>query len=143
MAFDYDEYLEEQRQYKEDNAHIFLFNNPHPNGTLTTDCVKRAITIASGRDYNDVKNQLNRYKKITKAKVFNDNKNWIPFVEKELSGEKLSGYFRMKIGEFAKLGLHGNYIASCKGHIVCIKDGMVNDTWNSSFKAIGKIWKVA
>jgi len=143
MAFDYDEYLAQEKQYKEDNAHIYTFLNPHPDGKLVGDCVKRAIYIASDMEYNDVKIELNRYKKITKTKSFNERKNWVPFVEKVLKAVKLTGYMNMKIGDFAKLGLEGTYIIKCRKHTVCVKDGMLFDTWNSSFKAINRIWKVA
>ena len=142
MAFDYEEYKEQERVYKEDNAHIYSFYNPHPKGLLTGDCVKRALTRASGKDYHQIQLDLNRLKKITKSKAFNDNKNWLHYVEKDLHGTKLGEYRNMKIGDFAKLGLQGKFVISCRGHLTIVEDGILYDTWNSSFKAIGRVWEV-
>jgi len=143
MDFDYNEYLAEQKAYLDDNTHIYKFYNPHPEGKLLGDCVKRTLTRASGKDYKVVQLELNRLKKITKAKKFNDNKNWLHYVEKDLNGTKLGEYRNMKIGDFAKLALKGKYVIACRGHLTIVEDGILYDTWNSSFKAINRVWKVA
>lgn len=141
--FDYDEYLTEQKQYQEANSELHVFYNPHPNGKLVGDCVKRALVKATGKDYMELQRELNALKKITKSKKFNDNKNWIYYVEKILKATKLKGFNNMKIGEFAKSrGAKGTFIITCRGHIVTIENGKVYDTWNSSFKAIGKVWEI-
>lgn len=142
MGFDYSEYLAEQEAYIQDNGHIFFFYNPHPKGLKTGDCVKRALTKASGRSYQELQLELNRLKKITKSKKFNDNKNWLHYVEKELGGVKLGEYRNMKIGEFAKLNLKGKFVIACRGHLTIVEDGILYDTWNSSFKAINRVWRV-
>lgn len=140
--FDYNQYLLDQEEYWAVNPEIYEYVNPHPDNKKVGDCVKRAITLSSGLDYKNVQIELNRYKKITKAKLFNDNKNWLPFVEKELKWEKLKGYQNIKIGDFAKEHPEGTYLISCRRHLTTVKDGKVLDTWNCSYKAINKIWKV-
>ena len=59
-----------------------------------------------------------------------------------LQGIKLPEYRNMKIGDFARLNLQGSYIISCRGHLTCVVNGKVYDTWNCSYKAIGRVWKV-
>lgn len=140
--FNYEDYLSDQKSYLEENSHLFQFTNPHPDDKLVGDCVKRAITICSNIDYKNVQLELNRYKKITKAKTFNERKNWVPFVEKVLKWKKLQGFQNMKIGDFAKTYPKGTYLIKCRGHLTTVKDGKVLDTWNCSYKAINRIWEV-
>lgn len=140
--FDYDEYLQEQELYLSENEHIFAYYNPHPDNKHVGDCVKRALTKATGWDYHDVQLALNRYKKVTKTKVFNEAKNFVPFIEKELEGKKLPQYRNVKVGEFAKQHQSGAFVAKVRRHVVAVVDGKVYDTWNSSFKAITKVWQI-
>ena len=140
--FDYDEDLVEQKKYKERNKEIFKYYNAHPKSKDVGDCVKRAITKATGKDYKEVQLELNRYKKITKTKVFNEQKNFEKYIVKELEGQKLKGFNNIKIGEFAKSHTKGTYIVTCRKHLTCIVNGIIYDTWNPSFKAINKIWEV-
>jgi len=140
--FNYKEYLEEQQLYLIDNDFLFVFTNPHPQQKIVGDCVKRAITLCSGLDYKEVQLELNRYKTVTKAKYFNEDKNWTPYVEKVLKWKKLDGFRNMKVGEFAKKNPKGTYLISVRKHLTTVKDGKVLDTWNCSYKAIGKVWAV-
>ena len=140
--FDYNEYLKEQEQYLEENIDIYQYSNPHPDLKVVGDCVKRAITLSGNYDYKDVQLELNRYKKITKAKSYNERKNWVPYIEKVLGWEKLTGYQNIKVGEFAKDNPKGTYIIKVRGHLTTVKDGKVLDTWNCSYKAINRVWEV-
>lgn len=140
--FDYNEYLKEQKQYLEENIDVYQYANPHPDNKVVGDCVKRAITLSGNYDYKDVQLELNRYKKITKAKSYNERKNWVPYIEKVLGWEKLTGYQNIKVGEFAKDNPKGTYIIKVRGHLTTVKDGKVLDTWNCSYKAINRVWEV-
>lgn len=140
--FDYELYLLEEKAYKEQNADLFQYTNPHPQGCLVGDCVKRAITIATGTDYNQVSLELNRHKKLTGAKVFNENKNWESYVTKVAKAKKVTGWANTKVGEFCKQNKTGRFILSIRKHVVAVVDGKILDTWNCSYKAIGKVYKV-
>ena len=61
----------------------YKFCNPHPDGKRVRDCVKRAICLAEGRDYRDVKNELNRLKRELGLEKFNSNENWKTYVERK------------------------------------------------------------
>lgn len=71
--------------------------NAHPKGKIVGDCVKRAITKATGMDYMEVQRQLNRYKKVTGASSYNTDYNPHKYVENVLHGKKLS--FPAKAGQ--------------------------------------------
>lgn len=126
---------------------MFKYENVNPKGKLVRDCVKRAITKATGKSYEEVSLELNRYKKITKCEKFNDNKNWKAYVENVLNGKKLSfpaiaGEPRMNGYEFCKKYNKGIYILRMSKHLsVCI-DGVVYDTWDCREKCVYNAWEI-
>lgn len=118
---------------------MYKFLNVHPEGKLVPDCVKRAITKATGMDYHEVQLELNRHKRVTGAKTFNEDKNWKSYVENVLNGVKLSfparaGQPRMNGERFCKAYPKGNYILNMAGHLSCCVDGVIYDTWDCSSK---------
>ena len=127
---------------------MYKFLNPHPQGKRVGDCVKRAITIASGKDYRDVKNELNRYKKKTGAEVFNEwHKNVEPYIKETLGGVKMSfpavrGEPRMNGERFCIKYPKGTYILQMARHVVCCIDGCLYDTWDCSDKCVYTAYKI-
>lgn len=118
---------------------MYQYFNAHPQGKLVGDCVKRAITKATGMDYHEVQLELNRHKRITGAKTFNEDKNWKSYVENVLNGVKLSfpakaGQPRMNGDRFCKAYPKGSYILNMAGHLSCCVDGVIYDTWDCGSK---------
>ena len=126
---------------------MFKYSNPHPLGKLVKDCVKRAITLATEKDYMEVQRELNRLKKITKCTAFNDVKNYKYYIEKILKCNKISfpaiaGESRMNGKRFCEQFPKGKYILRMAGHLSCCIDGMINDTWDCSDKCVYNAWEV-
>lgn len=126
---------------------MFKFNNPHPEGKRVKDCVKRAITLSTGKDYIEVQKELNQVKKITRCKVFNENLNYKYYIENILKFKKLSfpahaGVPRMNGERFCKEFPNGRYILRMAGHLTCCIDGVINDTWDCSHKCVYNAWEV-
>lgn len=126
---------------------MYKYLNVHPKGLSVGDCVKRAITTATGWEYEEVSRELNRYKKITGADKFNNNKNWKPYVEKVLHGYKLSfpataGEHRMNGERFSESHPRGIYILRMAGHLSVCVDGVIYDTWDCSDKCVYNAWKI-
>ena len=124
----------------------YQFYNPHPQQKRVRDCVKRALTLATGKDYKQVSLELNRLKKETGAKEFNSNENWKEYV-KRLGWEKLSfpaikGQPRMNGHTFTENYPMGTYLLRMAGHLVTVKDGVLYDTWDSRDKCVYNAWKV-
>ena len=120
---------------------MYQFLNVHPEGKLVPDCVKRAITVAAEMDYREVQLQLNRHKKITGAKTFNEDKNWKSYVENVLNGKwksfpAIKGMPRMNGERFCQSYPKGRYILSMAGHLSCCIDGIIYDTWNCQGKCV-------
>lgn len=126
----------------------FVFENVHPQGKLVGDCVKRAITKATGMQYDEVKRQLNRYKKISGADKFNEKKNCYAYVENILHGIKISfpakaGHCRMNGERFCQQYPKGSYILSMAGHWSCCVNGKIYDTWDCTEKCVYQAWKLS
>lgn len=126
---------------------IFKFNNPHPKGKIVGDCVKRAITLTTGKDYMEVQRELNKTKKLTGCEVYNQNRNYKYYLEKTLGCKKLSfpavkGQGRINGAIFAIDHPTGRYVLRMAGHLSCCIDGQINDTWDCSDKCVYTAWKV-
>lgn len=125
---------------------MYEFENLHPKGKIVGDCVKRAIACAEGREYQEVSKELNRLKKKTGAKCFNEDKNWKTYL-KEKGYEKLSfpavkGKPRMNGERFCDEFPDGSYVLSMAKHLTCCIDGVIYDTWDCSEKCVYNAWKV-
>lgn len=126
---------------------MYQFYNAHPENKIVGDCVKRAISKAADMDYNEVKRQLNRYKKVTGAEKFNESKNCYAYVENILNGKKISfpaikGQPRMNGERFCQTHPKGRYILSMAKHWSCCIDGVIYDTWDCSTKCVYQAWEL-
>ena len=126
--------------------YTYKFCNPHPDGKIVNDCVKRAICLAEGRDYKDVKNDLNRLKRELGLKKFNSNENWKTYLERK-NYEKISfpakaGECRMNGHRFAEIHPAGSYILRMSKHLVACVDGVILDTWDCRDKCVYNAYKV-
>lgn len=138
------DYLKE-KGYEVDDTYINF--NANSKGCRVGDCVKRALCVASQTDYDEIKRELNRYKKITHCDKFNDRKNWTPYVEKVLKGKKISfpaktGCSRMDGHLFARHYNKGRYILRMAHHLVACVDGYIIDSWDSRDKCVYCAWKI-
>lgn len=126
--------------------YTYKFCNPHPDGKIVNDCVKRAICLAEGRDYKDVKNDLNRLKRELGLKKFNSNENWKTYLERK-NYEKISfpakaGECRMNGHKFAEIHPAGSYILRMSKHLVACVDGVILDTWDCRDKCVYNAYKI-
>ena len=127
---------------------MYQYLNVHPKGLLVCDCVKRAITKVTGKDYMEVQRELNRCKKITGCEQYNDNKNWKYYVEKQLHGKEYSfpavkGQARMNGYLFCEMFPKGSYILRMAKHLSCCVDGVIYDTWDCRDKCIYAAYKIS
>lgn len=126
---------------------MYEFCNVHPKGKLVGDCVKRAITKATGMDYMEVQRELNRHKKVTGCTNYYDHNHGTHYIEHVLNGTKMSfpatkGKPRMNGERFCKAYPKGNYILSMAGHLSCCIDGVIYDTWDCSEKCVYTAYRV-
>lgn len=117
---------------------IFVFANPHPQQKRVGDCFKRAITLAENRDYRDVSLELNRLKNIIGTSSYNSDYNIETYCRKYTK----INIKPMTCETFCRTYKSGVYVIMSEGHVMCIKDGKVYDTWNSTQERIIDAYKV-
>ena len=118
----------------------FKYWNENPNGEHIGDCVVRAITLASGLPYEEVKyklwlnGELHDCDCISKFCYSN-------FIENVL-GYKQIPCDDLTVGEFADEHPFGVYLIRINGHLTCIKNGQCYDIWNCLNELCDTVWKV-
>jgi len=127
---------------------MYQFTNPHPQGKLVGDCVKRACCLASEINYHDIAIMLNRYRETSKTSNFNSPKNWKMFVENVLLGidtgnmQYANEGHRYLVRDYAKTCRSKAILQTAK-HLVAVNGkGDYLDTWNSGEKSIYKVYKL-
>lgn len=131
------------RQQKYPDTDTFHYYNANPKGRLTEDCTFRAISTALNQDYN--KTVIEMAEMMCKTgyalngskgeELYLASKGWHKHKQPRHSDNtKYTGK------EFCR-EFKGTCVAHIGGlHIVCIKDGKVYDTWNSTDGCIGNYW---
>lgn len=109
----------------------------------TGDCVCRAISIATGKDYKEIYNLINKYAKEYSKTNPDDNSHARYGVSKELADKILAdlGYTwipTMRFGTGCKVHLrdgelpNGTLIVRVSKHFTTVIDGIINDTYDCS-----------
>lgn len=114
------------------------------------DCVKRSLSFAYGVDYDEISRRLNRIKNDIGAYAFNSNSTWTKFL-RDNGAQKITNDDNTNIteDEFCAKYPNGVYIlltgSEKKGystHMVCIINGDIVDSWNSSNYIVYDVWKI-
>lgn len=107
--------------------------NPNPIRNRVGDCTVRAITKATGEDWDTIYTHLCFYGFICKDMSF-ANDVWGKYLRKRgfkryLVYDKDQDYYT--VNDFCKDHPIGTYILAIDGHVVCVVDGKYYDTWDS------------
>ena len=130
------------------DTQVFHFHNQNPKNRITGDCAFRAISLATGIDYNTVVMEMAELQCKT-GYALNDKKGIERYLEikgwkkckqpRKSDNTKYSG--KEWCIELQESHIKRPMIANIGGHhIVCIKDGKIWDIWNPSSNAIGNFW---
>ena len=121
----------------------FMYFNCNPKAKHTTDCVIRAISTATNKQWTDVFKELSEYT-AKYGYMFNDTKNYGKYLkdfgwEKQPQPKKMNGK-KMTVKEFLH-DFNGTAIIHVgRGHVSCVSDGFVWDIWNCENEIIGNYW---
>ena len=142
------------------DTEYFHYHNQNPKGRVTTDCVVRALSLASGIPYNQVVRDLAEIQCQTGYDDGDDRVygSWLEshgFVRckqpRKEDNTRYTGKEFCNWLDFYKRKADGNLVAHIGTHHLvaiiptCEGDGMndrfkVCDTWNSTSGCIGKYW---
>ena len=90
------------------------------------DCVVRALTIATGEDYKDVRTELWETS-LENGYMPNSNENYEQFLLKRgfVPEKKIKGF---NLGRYP-LCQNCTYVVRLSRHVVCLDQGLVRDIW--------------
>ena len=114
------------------------------------DCVKRSLSYAYGVDYDEISRQLNRIKREVNGVAFNTSKVYTKFLrDNGASSINVNAYPVMTEEEFSKKWNQGVYICltgpenkTYSTHMVCIMNGDIIDSWDSSDYVVRSAWEI-
>lgn len=112
--------------------------NPNPLGRNVGDCTVRAISKAVGQSWEQTYIGL-----VLQGFIMGDmpsaNSVWGAYLRN-------NGYHRslaqedVVVAEFAEEHPEGTYILALSGHVVCLIDNVIYDTWNSGNEIVLYYW---
>lgn len=109
----------------------YKFYNRNPDGDKENDCVTRAISLATDLPYTEVRKML-----FHTAKLLNCEKLCVMcykfLIEDVLKGKRVN-CDGMYPAEFAEQHPYGIYLLRMNGHILCCKNGLIYDIFDSRY----------
>lgn len=107
------------------------------------DCVPRAVSLATGADYEEVHRRMKARGRRNRRPTCPGQ--WKPVVE-ELGFELIDvrGWFEGKTARtlVPELPSRGTFLVRVTGHIFCVRDGQYSDWSAGRRKRITHVWKV-
>ena len=117
---------------------MYKYYNANVRGNDVNDCVVRAISKAEGKTWDKTYEELSDIAQ--HEGILLDDVN---FVENYLDKRyKRACHYSKTVGEFAKEHRKGTYLVTMQGHITCVKDGIIYDTFNCSPRRMFCAWEV-
>lgn len=119
----------------------FCYYNRNYDDLHISDCVTRAISLASELSYAQTRRKL-RYT----SKLLQCESSLCPtcygFLIQEVLGGIPKNCDNMSVGEFADKHPIGTYLVRIQGHLTCVKDNKIMDIWNCMSRKCDLAWEI-
>ena len=121
---------------------MYKFYNANPRCRHVNDCTVRAISLATNQSWDDAYRELSHYAQL--LCIMPDD---VTYIDEYLS-ENFKQIYSYKIdqkitvGEFVKHNPLGTFLITMSGHITCVIDGVIYDTFDPSDRFIWGVYKV-
>ena len=121
------------RKQKYPDTETFHFHNQNPKGRITGDCVYRAISYATGVDYNDIVLEI-AYRQIETGYCKDDKRTFEAILEKhgfiKMPQLKHIDGTKFTVREFVETHKTGLYVINMAQHLSVVEDGKNIDIWD-------------
>ena len=117
---------------------MYKFYNKNPLKKYTTDCVIRSISCATNRSWDDVYDELSDLAQYN-GTLFDQRDFVLWYLDSNYERVK---ELPIKIGELASQYPNNILLCTMKGHICCIKYGIIYDTFDPSERFLEYAWFV-
>lgn len=123
---------------------FFHYYNANPKDKRTTDCVYRALSVAMDKTWKDVMMEMTEMackygyvpSDITLINKYLKKNGWVKRKQPRMyDGRRLTGCQWL-----TTVGKETMIINIGSGHMSCIKDGKIWDTWDCSGRCVGNYW---
>ena len=119
---------------------MWEYYNANPLGRNVNDCTVRAISLATGKSWDETYKILSEYSRL----------QGITFSEVEFINDFLADRYERfcpprkteTIRDFMNMKLNGRWLITMRGHITCVVDGILYDTFDCSENFIWCIYHV-
>lgn len=118
---------------------MYKYYNANPLKNNVSDCTCRAISLAEGESWDYTYNKLSKI-----AQEKGDMLDSVDFIEWYLDEfYPRQCHYAKTINEFTEEFPRGIYLCTMPGHITCVIDGCIYDTFDPSNRRMWCAWKVA
>ena len=119
----------------------FIYYNHNPDGELLEDCVTRAISLATGLEYDGVSNLLELTSMLYKCEklcvcCYHN------LLEDILCYKRVTCKKGEIVKEVAQKHKHDTLIIRIEGHLTCSVKGFIMDTWNCENRYVDCYWVI-
>lgn len=121
---------------------MWKYHNSNPKKREVNDCVIRAISKAENKTWDEVYSELSTLAQ--NQRILLDDMRFVePYLDSKYERVcyKCNGC-RMTVGDFMDKNQKGTYLITMQGHITCVKNGVLFDTWDCRDKIIWCSWEV-
>lgn len=122
---------------------MYSHYNKNPLGKNVGDCTVRAISKATGKSWEDTYLAL-CMQGLIDCDMPSANAVWGNYLRK-------LGFRRhivpdtcpecYSVSDFARENPRGTFILALSGHVVCVQDGVIYDSWNSGNETVLYFWE--
>lgn len=120
---------------------MFRFYNANPRGRHVNDCTVRAISLATNKSWDETYRELSHYAQL--LCIMPDDVTYIDeYLEEHFQKIYECKECRVRIGDFVEHNSLGTFLITMNGHITCVIDGVIYDTFDPSNRFIWGVYKV-
>ena len=115
-----------------------IYYNANVFGNNVEDCTIRSISVAEGISWDEAYRKLSDYAR-ERGLMISDVESIEEYLDENYTRICIDD---MTVGEFADLCPYGTFLVTMRGHIVCIKDGEIIDTFDCSDRIMWCAWEI-